>query len=59
VTRLVPIEEGTINHERYIHEILPIALKDGRKLMGNKFTFQQNSAPAHKDHFYDFWPTSR
>ena len=68
VTRPVIIEKGTINHQRYIDEILPVALQDGRKLMGDEFTFQQDGAPAHtdhhtqtwcKDHFWDFWPKSR
>jgi hypothetical protein len=68
VTRPVIIEKGTIDHQRYINEILPIALKDGTKLMGNEFTFQQDGAPAHtdhhtqtwcKDHFWDFWSKSR
>jgi hypothetical protein len=68
VTRPVIIEKGTINHQRYIDEILSIALEDGRKLMGNEFTFQQDGATAHTDHhtqkwcedyFLDLWPASR
>jgi hypothetical protein len=68
VTSPVIIEKGTINHQRYIDEILPVALKYGQKLMGNEFTFQQDGAPAHqahqtqtwcKNHFWDFWPKSR
>ncbi|CAF0740495.1 unnamed protein product [Didymodactylos carnosus] len=68
VTRPVIIEKGTIDHRRYINEILPIALKDGTKLMGSEFTYQQDGAPAHtdhhtqkwcKDHFWDFWSKSR
>ncbi|CAF1628321.1 unnamed protein product [Rotaria magnacalcarata] len=46
----------------------PQAFKDGRKLIGNEFTFQRDGAPANKDHhtqawckdhFWDFWPKSR
>jgi transposase len=68
VTRPVIIEEGTINHQQYIRKILPLALQDGQKLMGDEFTFQQDGAPAHKDHhtqtwckdnFWNFWPSSR
>ena len=68
VTRPVIIENGSINHQRYIDEILPIALKDGQKLMGKQFTYQQDGATAHtdrhtqkwcKDNFWDFWPKSR
>ena len=68
VTRPIIIEDGTINHQRYIKKILPVALKNGQKLMGEEFTFQQDGAPAHKDqhsqiwckdHFWDFWLKSR
>jgi transposase len=68
VTRPVIIEKGSINHQRYIDEMLTIALKDGQKLMGHEFIYQQDGAPAHtashtqawcKDHFWDFWPKSR
>ena len=34
VTRPVIIETGTINHQRYIQKILPLALQDGRKING-------------------------
>lgn len=68
VTRPVIIENGTIDHQRYIDEILPFVLKDGQKLMGNEFTFQQDGATCHthrhtqewcKAHFRSFWPKSR
>ncbi|CAF4448685.1 unnamed protein product [Didymodactylos carnosus] len=55
VTRPVIIENGTKNHQKYIDEILPVALEDGQKLMGNEFTFQQDGAPAHKDHHTQTW----
>ena len=38
VTCPVIIENGTINHERYIDLILPVALKDGRKWMEQRPT---------------------
>ena len=47
VTSPVIIEKGSINHQRYIDEILPIAFRDGQKLMGNEFIFQQDGAPAN------------
>lgn len=68
VTRPVIIEKGTIDNDRYINEILPIALQDGIELMGKEFIYQQDGAPAHthhrtqswcKSHFWDFWPKSR
>ena len=51
VTRPVIIEDGAINHQRYTKKILPVALKDGQKLMGEEFAFQQDGAPAHKDQY--------
>ena len=35
VTPLVIFEEGTLDHDRYMKEILPVALKDGNKVSGN------------------------
>ena len=37
VTRPVIIEGGTINHQRYLKKILPVALTDGQKLTGEEF----------------------
>ncbi|CAF1188110.1 unnamed protein product, partial [Didymodactylos carnosus] len=55
VTRPVIIEKGTINAARYIEEILPVALKDGKRLLGNDFIFQQDSASLHKDGKTQSW----
>ena len=64
IARPVIIENDSINADRHIEEILPIALEDGKKLLGNNFTFQQDGAAPHKDgktqswcqqHFPDFW----
>ncbi|CAF1656820.1 unnamed protein product [Rotaria magnacalcarata] len=38
---------GTVNHERYIKEVLPIALKFGNDTFGNDWTFQQDGAKPH------------
>ena len=54
VTRLVIIETCTINH-RYIQKILPLALQDGQKLMGDKFISQRDGASAHKDQNTQNW----
>ena len=48
VTSPVIIEKGTVNHQKYIDKILPVALKCGQRLMGNEFTFQQDGAPVHQ-----------
>jgi hypothetical protein len=55
VTPPVVIKKGSINHERYIDEILPITLKDGRKLIGDEFKFEQDRAAAHSDHHTQAW----
>ena len=36
-----------MNHERYINEALPVALKYGRKTFGDDWTFQQDNATPH------------
>ena len=48
MTSPVIIVNGTINHVTYIDKILAAALKYGKKLMGNEFTFQQDGAPVHQ-----------
>lgn len=57
VTRSVIIENGTINHRRDIDEILPIALKDGKKLMDEEFVFQQDGATSHIHPILHQWTT--
>ena len=51
-----------------MNKILSIALEDGKKLMGNEFTFQQDGATARtanetqqwcNNHFWNFWPKTR
>jgi transposase len=68
VTRPVVIEEGTIDSNRYIANILPVALKDGKKMLGDQFTYQQDNAKPHadkktqlwcKNHFFNFWTKDR
>ena len=66
----VIMESGTMDAERYIDDILPIALKSGNKMLGNNWTYQQDGARPHThrssqkwcaDHFPNFiskdrWP---
>jgi inhibitor of nuclear factor kappa-B kinase subunit alpha len=47
VSPLVIFENGTVNHERYIKEVLPVALKFGNDMFGNDWTFQQDGARPH------------
>ena len=44
LTPPVIIEDETIDAERYIDEILPIALKSGNKMLGKDWTYQQDGA---------------
>ena len=40
-------ENGTVDHNRYINEVLLVALKYGNSIFGNDWTFQQDGAKAH------------
>ena len=47
VSPLMIFEKGTVNHHRYIREVLPVALKFGNDMFGNDWTFQQDGAKPH------------
>ena len=47
VSPLVIFEKGTLDHARYIEEVLPVALKYGNKVLGNEWIFQQDGARPH------------
>ena len=55
VSPLVIFEEGTVNHDRYIEEVLPVALEFGNKVFGNRWTFQQDGARPHTHHLTQQW----
>lgn len=68
VTPLVILDKGTVDHARYISDVLPVALKYGNKVFGDNWVFQQDGARAHthqksqqwcKDKFPDFIPAGR
>ena len=42
-------ESGTLDHNRYIKDVLPVALKYDNDMFGNFWAFQQDDA---KSHFY-------
>ena len=44
---LVVFENGTVDHNRYINEVLPVALKYGNSIFGNDWIFQQDGAKSH------------
>ncbi|CAF3430856.1 unnamed protein product [Rotaria sp. Silwood2] len=55
ITRPVIIENGTIDSNRYIADILPVALKNGTQMLGKEFTFQQDGAKPHTAKETQLW----
>jgi hypothetical protein len=47
VSKVVFLESGTVNQEKYINEVLPVARKFGNTHFGNDWWFQQDGARAH------------
>lgn len=47
VSKVVFLEDGTVNHEKYISEVLPVAKRFGNTHFGNDWWFQQDGARAH------------
>ena len=47
LTPLVILDKGTVNHGRYIEDVLPVALKYGNDIFGDDWTFQHDGATAH------------
>ena len=50
LTPLVIFDKGTVDHARYIKEVLPVALKYGNKVFENVWTFQKDGARPHTHH---------
>ena len=42
ISPLIIFDDGTLDHVRYINEVLPVALQYGNKVFGNHWTFQQD-----------------
>ena len=47
VSPLVIFESDTLDHHRYIKEVVPVALKYGNDMFGDDSTFQQDGAKVH------------
>ncbi|CAF3124225.1 unnamed protein product, partial [Rotaria sp. Silwood2] len=47
ISPLVIFQEGTIDHARYIKEVLSVALEYGTNTFENNWTFQQDEAKPH------------
>lgn len=55
VSPMVIFEDGTVDHDRYIREVLPIALQFGDELFGDRWTFQQDGAKPHTHKTTQTW----
>ena len=55
VTPLVVFDEGSVDHDRYIREVLPVAADFGAKMFGDNWTFQQDGAKPHTRHLSQQW----
>ena len=47
VSPLVIFESDTLDHDRYIKEVLPVAFKYGNDMFGDDWICQQDGAKAH------------
>ena len=47
VSPLIIFEDGTLDHVRYINEVLPVALHYENKVFRNHWTFQQDGGRPH------------
>ena len=55
VSPLVVFEDGTVDHDRYIREVLPVARDYGNRVFGNRWTFQQDGAKPHSHKVTQQW----
>ena len=55
VRPLVTLDKGTIDHGRYIKEVLPVAIKYGNKVFADDWTYQQNNATSHTHNLTQEW----
>ena len=44
---MIILDEGTMDHRRYIDKILPVVLKYGNEGFGGNWTFEQDGAKPH------------
>ena len=47
---LVILDEGTVDHSRYIKNVLPVAVKSTSKVFGDKWISEQDGANPHRGH---------
>ena len=47
LSALVIFDNETVDHNRCINEVLPVALKYGNSIFGDDWTFQQDGTKPH------------
>ncbi len=52
---MIILQEGTVDHDRYIREVLPVAIEYGNKILRSDWTFQQDSAKPHVYYLTQQW----
>ena len=55
ITPLIIFEKGTLNHERYVNEVLPVALKYGNNTFDDNWIYEQDGATSHTHHLTQQW----
>ena len=55
LTPLVILDKTSVNHEVYIKEVLPVALKFGNKMLGDDWIYQQDGATPHTHQLTQAW----
>ena len=59
VAPLVLFEKGTLDHHRYIKEVLPVALRYGNSKFGNNWTLQRDNRTPHTHQETQEWCSQR
>ena len=55
VSPLVIFESNTLDHDRHIKEVLPVALKYGNDMFGDDWPFQQHGTKPHVHEITQEW----
>lgn len=55
VSPMVTFDKGTLNHDRYIKEVLPVALKYGNHVFRNDWISQQDGDTSHTHRLIQGW----
>ena len=55
LTTLLILDEETFDHSCYMKNVLPVALKCGNEVFGDKWDFQQDDADPHWHHLTQEW----